>query len=699
MRNLSLFAAMVLCAAVRVTPGQDSMFSLELSHQTPIREGATQYHRTTQPTKWVANKTAIIVCDVWDAHHSINAVRRLEEFVGRLDDVLAHARTAGATIIHSPSDCMPQYREHPARLRAQKARSGIQNLPKDVQLWCSKIPGEEAAFYPIDQSDGGEDDHPDEHEAWAKKLKSEGRNPNTPWLKQHPRITIHPQLDYLSDRGDEVWAILEQNQIEHVILTGVHTNMCVLGRPFGLRQMARVGKDVVLMRDMTDTMYNPARWPFVSHFTGTDLIIDHVERHVCPTMTSDQLLGGESFRFKDDKRPHVVFVIGEKLYETATTLSGFAAANLGQTCRVSFVHANAEDPNDFPGLGMVESADLVVLSVRRRTPPAQQLEMIRKHISFGKPIIGLRTSSHAFAARTGTPDSPLDDWPEFDSVVWGGNYHGHHPNEVKSEINVAPNQENHPWLKGVGPFPWPQSGSLYQSAPVAKGAEVLLYGKAKEFPAEPVAWTFQRSDGGRSFYTSLGHPQDFENPLFVCLLNQAVHGMLHLPPPDLSKTYQEHLKRRSWQPLSLPKPSSISDSKVLTPEIPTWYRCTFRLPKKLIDKEATELVVPDSIDAKAWLNGQELRSRIDTQNKRTIFSMNQTALEAEETSLLVIRLPSSESASVAPWFRLNESEGHLSGRWEMRQDGDSSLSRLPLPAKFGTVSDIYIEPELHYEKD
>ena len=79
-----------------------------------------------------------------------------------------------------------------------------------------------------------------------------------------------------------MWAILEQNQIEHVILTGVHTNMCVLGRPFGLRQMARVGKDVVLMRDMTDTMYNPARWPFVSHFTGTDLIIDHVERHVCP---------------------------------------------------------------------------------------------------------------------------------------------------------------------------------------------------------------------------------------------------------------------------------------------------------------------------------------------------------------------------------------------------------------------------------
>ena len=67
----------------------------------------------------------------------------------------------------------------------------------------------------------------------------------------------------------EVWNILTSRHIKNVILTGVHTNMCVLGRPFGLRQMARNGKNVVLMRDMTDTMYNPKRWPYVSHFEGT----------------------------------------------------------------------------------------------------------------------------------------------------------------------------------------------------------------------------------------------------------------------------------------------------------------------------------------------------------------------------------------------------------------------------------------------
>jgi hypothetical protein len=85
-------------------------------------------------------------------------------------------------------------------------------------------------------------------------------------------------------------------------MTGVHTNMCVLGRPFGLRQLVKQKMDVVLVRDLTDSMYNPKRWPFVDHFTGNDLVTAHVERYVCPTITSDQVLGGEPIRFKGDAR-------------------------------------------------------------------------------------------------------------------------------------------------------------------------------------------------------------------------------------------------------------------------------------------------------------------------------------------------------------------------------------------------------------
>ena len=76
--------------------------------------------------------------------------------------------------------------------------------------------------------------------------------------------------------------------------------MCVAGRPFGLRQMAKNGRRVVLMRDLTDSMYNPARWPNVSHFRGTALIVEHIEKFVCPTITSDQILGGKPFMFSTD---------------------------------------------------------------------------------------------------------------------------------------------------------------------------------------------------------------------------------------------------------------------------------------------------------------------------------------------------------------------------------------------------------------
>ncbi|MDX1946788.1 MAG: hypothetical protein SFU86_15410 [Pirellulaceae bacterium] len=279
-------------------------FSLELRRQVEAPARSGKYERQSRPESWLARETAVIVCDVWDYHHCLNAVRRLEEFAPRLDQLLAEARRRGATIIHAPSDCMPAYAEHPARKRATAVPLAA-NLPKEIDTWCSRIEAEKKGVYPLDQSDGGEDDDPAEHAEWAAKLKALGRNPAMPWKMQSPLITIDAERDYLSDRGDEVWSILENRCIKHVILTGVHTNMCVLGRPFGLRQMVKNGQQVVLVRDLTDCMYNPRRWPKVDHFTGNDLIVSHVERYICPTITSDQILGGSPARSKFDTRTTV----------------------------------------------------------------------------------------------------------------------------------------------------------------------------------------------------------------------------------------------------------------------------------------------------------------------------------------------------------------------------------------------------------
>jgi nicotinamidase-related amidase len=287
-------------AALLLLPGlllaDDSNFALNLRSRT---ESDGKFTVAEKAQAWPAKKTAVIVCDMWDAHHCLNAVRREEEMVPRMNDFLTKARDGGAFIIHAPSSCMDAYKDHPARKRAQAAPKAA-NLPKDIADWCKQIPAEEKGKYPIDQSDGGEDDDPIEHEEWHAKLKSMGRNPKAPWKSQHAGLTIKDQ-DAISDSGVEVWNMLEERGINNVMLVGVHTNMCVLGRPFGLRQMAKNGKSVVLVRDLTDTMYNPKRWPYVSHFEGTRLIVEHIEKYVCPTITSDQLLGGKEFRFKGDQ--------------------------------------------------------------------------------------------------------------------------------------------------------------------------------------------------------------------------------------------------------------------------------------------------------------------------------------------------------------------------------------------------------------
>ena len=297
-----------------------------------------QLESTFEETAWVAEETAFIVCDMWDYHHSVNAVQRLKEFAPRLDAVLAEARNRGATIIHAPSDCMPFYKDHAARQRALDVPLAA-NAPKDIAKWCHRIPEEELATYPIDQSDGGEDDDLEAHARWANYLKSIGRNPGTPWQRQTEMLTIDDERDFIAAEGDVVWNVLENTQISHVVLVGVHTNMCVLGRPFGLRQMKRAGKEVILMRDMTDVMYDPNDWPYVSHFAGIDLVIEHIERWVCPTITSDQVIGGQPFRFRNDRRATVGIL-------APTEEASMIAENLRHDFRIHYLSGQGTDLND-----------------------------------------------------------------------------------------------------------------------------------------------------------------------------------------------------------------------------------------------------------------------------------------------------------------------------------------------------------------
>lgn len=499
-----------------------------LTFQQETREGSGRYHRLTRNETWQAEQTAIIVCDMWDSHHCHRAVLRVNELAPRMDPVLQAARNQGVTIIHAPSSCMKAYEGHPSRRRAEETPRATA-FPPEISDWCYKIPAEEKGVYPVDQSNGGEDDDPDEHARWAAELVSQGRDPNAPWQKQTDLLQIDPDKDYISDDGQQVWSILESRGIRNVILLGVHTNMCVLGRPFGLRQMVRAGKNTVLMRDMTDTMYEPSSRPFVSHFTGTDLIVDHIERHVCATVTSDQLLGGQAFRFAADQRPTVAILMADDEYRTEATLPPWSVSQLGHAFRIRWIFGSEQHRNRLPGIEALREADLLLVSVRRRTLPANEMDAIRAHVSARKPVLGIRTASHAFSVREGDPEPGTVAWPQFDAEVFGGNYSGHHGNDLLPTIKVAADATLHPMIRGFGTEPFSSGGSLYRTSPLASGTQVLLFGAVANQPAEPVAWWFTRRDGGRSFYTSLGHPADFENPRFQRFLAQVAMELVIEP--------------------------------------------------------------------------------------------------------------------------------------------------------------------------
>jgi len=255
------------------------------------------------------------------------------------------------------------------------------------------------------------------------------------------------------------------------------------------------------------------------------LIVEHIEKYVCPTITSDQVLGDAPFRFAGDVRPRIVVAISEPEYKTDETLPVFAAeqleARLGYDCAVL-----QGDPqkHELPSLvNALKDADLLLISMRRQALPKEDLAAIRAHLAAGKPLVGIRTASHAFDPRGNGPTG-RGEWPNFDPEVLGGHYTGHFGAAALPEISAGKPSEGHPILSGLT-LPFKAGGSLYKARPLASTATPLLFGKVANEEAEPVAWV-NRYGKSRIFYTSLGHEEDFKNESFVRLLSNGIQWCL-----------------------------------------------------------------------------------------------------------------------------------------------------------------------------
>ncbi|MEZ5399763.1 MAG: isochorismatase family protein [Bryobacteraceae bacterium] len=230
-----------------------------------------------QELRWKPAATAIIICDMWNGHYCQSSVKRIEQIVPRMNATITGARAAGVHVIHAPSGCMDQYEGTPQRARMKTAKTVAPPAP--IASWCYLDLKDEAPL-PVDDTR-----QPCDDAVVGERIRR--------YTRQHPGLEIR-EPDGISDSGQEIYNFLEQEGISNVALMGVHTNMCVLGRPFGIRQLTRLGKKVVLARDLTDAMYDPREAPWVSHERGTELVIEHVERYWCPTVLGDDLAGARS---------------------------------------------------------------------------------------------------------------------------------------------------------------------------------------------------------------------------------------------------------------------------------------------------------------------------------------------------------------------------------------------------------------------
>lgn len=236
----------------RVQPwkGADAWRELEFTEEVPVAE------------------TAVLICDMWDRHWCSAAARRVDAMAPRMNRVVAAARAAGVQIIHSPSDVVAFYADTPQRRRALTVPPATP--PEPLQLPDPPLP--------VDDSDNGCDSE--------EPVPESG---HWPWRRQHPAIEI-TGYDVVSANGLEVYSLLRHLGIGNLVVMGVHTNMCVLNRSFGIKAMTRWGIRCYLARDLTDAMYNPKMPPFVSHDEGTQLVIQHIEKHWCPTVLGEDLM-------------------------------------------------------------------------------------------------------------------------------------------------------------------------------------------------------------------------------------------------------------------------------------------------------------------------------------------------------------------------------------------------------------------------
>lgn len=245
--------------------------------------------------------------------------------------------------------------------------------------------------------------------------------------------------------------------------------------------------------------------------------------------------------------PHVVFVVGEPEYaseQTMPALAEYLQRNYGWQCSV-LIDEELQDHEDnfIPNLHLLREADLAVFYLRFRRLATEQLQEIRNYLQSGRPVFGFRTTTHAFDYEEEDPRAA--QWNAFGARVLGAPWLYHYGHDSQTLAWTAAEQRGTPLLQGVEEEFVVRSWTYHvrpEYPPL--GAQALVFGRplfeesevGSEETVNPVAWTLQHPGGGRVFTTTMGHPEDFQEPSFLRLVSNGLHWAMNLKigvPKDL----------------------------------------------------------------------------------------------------------------------------------------------------------------------
>jgi type 1 glutamine amidotransferase len=250
-------------------------------------------------------------------------------------------------------------------------------------------------------------------------------------------------------------------------------------------------------------------------------------------------------------KPHVVFVVGTHHYHPELSMPPLAKEleRLGFRTSVILPPGDPEQNQNgqgVPGLELLEQADLAVFFLRFLALDDTQFGHIERYLKTGKPVVGLRTSTHAFRYPA---DHPRAAWNEdFGRSVLGTHYLRHMKSET--QCRRLDQAKANPILAGIDDQPFTSPGQLY-IADLEPGCVPLVIGSG-EAPKEQVvsdrfrtrlvaktetdivAWTWQNRYQARVFATTLGHPQDFAVPQIMRLVVNGIHWAAGVPVPTAS---------------------------------------------------------------------------------------------------------------------------------------------------------------------